>query len=83
MDEASCFKAKLLAKLMTWLLYPYIHTGKYKLKPVQKKMDKRMQEEDPYNKAFVGIVGRDRYDNSCAICKADGRKVFGTLSQVF
>ena len=64
MDETSAFVAGLQAKLMTWLLYPYIHTGKYKLKLAQKKLNRRMQEDDPYNKAFVGIVGRDRYDMS-------------------
>lgn len=64
MDQAGAFKASLMAALMVKVTYNFIHTGKYKTKLLQRKYEKRMAETDPYNKAFVAIVGRDKYDMS-------------------
>lgn len=63
-DQSGRFPAKLKAALMGAVLYPYIHTGKYSISFIQKKMEQRLAEPDPYNKAFLGIVGTDRYDMS-------------------
>lgn len=63
-DQSGPVAARLKAALMGKVLYPYIHTGSYRISFLQKKMDRRMAEPDPYNRAFVGIVGRDRYDMS-------------------
>lgn len=63
-DQSGPLGAKLKAALVTKVLYPYIHTGRYSISLMQKKMEQRLAEPDPYNKAFVGIVGTDRYDMS-------------------
>lgn len=63
-DQSGVISAKLKAALVGKLLYPYIHTGKYNISFIQKKMDKRLTEPDPYNKAFLHLVGTDRYDMS-------------------
>lgn len=63
-DQSGVIAAKLKAALMSSVLYPYIHTGKYSISFIQKRMDQRLAEPDPYNKAFLGIVGTDRYDMS-------------------
>ena len=64
LDQAGKLKASLLSSIMVNVTYNYIHTGKYKTKLLQKKFEKRMADPDPYNKAFVSIVGRDKYDMS-------------------
>lgn len=63
-DQSGIISAKLKAALMGKVLYPYIHTGKYSISFMQKKMEQRLKEPDPYNKAFLSIVGTDRYDLS-------------------
>lgn len=64
MDQAGAFKASLMAALMVKVTYNFIHTGKYKTKLLQRKFERRMADPDPYNKAFVSLVGRDKYDMS-------------------
>lgn len=64
MDQASCFKANLLASLMVKVTYNFIHTGNYKSKLMKKRFEQQMAAPDPYNKAFVAITGRDKYDMS-------------------
>ncbi len=63
-DQSGVLSARLKAALMGKLLYPYIHTGRYSISFIQKRMDQRLAEPDPYNKAFLSIVGTDRYDMS-------------------
>lgn len=63
-DQSGTVSAKFKAALMGIVLYPYIHTGKYRISLIQKRMDQKLAAPDPYNKAFVGIVGTDRYDMS-------------------
>ncbi len=62
MDQAGKIKAGLLANLMVKATYSFIHTGKYRSKLMQKRFKKQMEDPDPYNRAFVAMVGRDRYD---------------------
>lgn len=64
LEQASNFKASLLAALMVKVTYNFIHTGSYKSKLMQKRYAKQMADPDPYNKAFVAITGRDKYDMS-------------------
>lgn len=63
-DQAGTLSARLKAALMVKVLYPYIHTGRYSLSLMQKRMEQRLAEPDPYNKAFLGLVGTDQYDMS-------------------
>lgn len=63
-DQAAPLSAKLKAALMVKVLYPYIHTGQYSLSFMQKRMEQKLAEPDPYNKAFLSLVGTDRYDMS-------------------
>lgn len=62
-DQAGKLKAKLQSALVAKILYPYIHTGRYSLSFMQKKMEQRMREPDPYNRAFVHLV-KGGYDLS-------------------
>ncbi|MBR1797824.1 MAG: alpha/beta hydrolase [Clostridiales bacterium] len=64
LDQAGNFKANLMASLMVKVTYNFIHTGKYNSGFMQKRYEKQMADPDPYNKAFVGITGRDKYDMS-------------------
>lgn len=61
-DQASRPFARMRASLVSAVLYPYIHTGRYSMSFMQKRMERRLAEPDPYNKAFVGLVGTDRFD---------------------
>ena len=64
LDQAGAFKANLMTALMTGVTWNFIHTGQYKSKLMQKRYEKQMADPDPYNKAFVAITGRDKYDMS-------------------
>lgn len=64
MDQAGNIKASLMAALMVKVTYNFIHTGSYKSKMMQKRYENKMADPDPYNKAFVAITGRDKYDMS-------------------
>lgn len=64
MDQAGSLKAALMSSLMIKLTYNFIHTGSYKSGLMQKRYEKKMAAPDPYNKAFVAITGRDKYDMS-------------------
>lgn len=62
-DQAGKLMAKFQSALVTKLLYPYIHTGMYSIPFMQKKMEQRLAEPDPYNRAFLNLV-RGQYDLS-------------------
>ena len=64
LDQAGPFKAALLAGIMVKATYSFIHTGKYSSKLMQKRFDRKMADPDPYNRAFVALTGRDKYDMS-------------------
>lgn len=64
LDQAGSFKANLMAALVLKLTYNFVHTGSYKSKLLQKRFQKQMEAPDPYNRAFVSILGRDKYDMS-------------------
>lgn len=64
MDQAGEMKASLMAKLMVKVTYNFIHTGHYHTKLMQKRYEQQMADPDPYNKAFVAITGRDKYNMS-------------------
>ena len=64
LDQAGAFKANLMASLMVRVTYNFIHTGHYRSKLMQKRYAQQMAEPDPYNRAFVAITGRDKYDMS-------------------
>ena len=64
LDQAGSFKANLMTALMTGVTWNFIHTGQYKSKLMQRRYEKQMSDLDPYNKAFVAITGRDKYDMS-------------------
>ena len=64
LDQAGNFKASLMASLMVKVTYNFIHTGHYNSKLMQKRYAKQMADPDPYNRAFVAITGRDKYDMS-------------------
>lgn len=63
-DQSGALAAKLKAALMGKVIYPFIHTGHYSSSFMQKRYEKQMASSDPYNKAFVAMVGRDKYDMS-------------------
>ncbi len=58
------FKADMLAGIMVKVTYNFIHTGKYNSKLMQKRFKKQMDSPNPYNRAFVAMTGRDKYDMS-------------------
>lgn len=64
LDQAGNIKASLMAKLMVKVTYNFIHTGHYNSRLMQKRYEQQMADPDPYNKAFVAITGRDKYDMS-------------------
>lgn len=64
LDQAGNIKASLMAKLMVKVTYNFIHTGHYNSRLMQKRYEQQMADLDPYNKAFVAITGRDKYDMS-------------------
>ena len=64
LDQAGNFKASLMASLMVKVTWNFIHTGRYNSKLMQKRYESQMAAPDPYNKAFVAITGRDKYDMS-------------------
>ena len=64
MDQAGSVKANLLAALMVKVTYNFIHTGTYKSKLMQKRFQQQMADPDPYNRTFVAMTGRDKYDMS-------------------
>ena len=64
LDQAGAFKASLLAAIMGKVIYPFIHNGYYTSEFMQKRYEQQMADPDPYNRAFVGITGRDKYDMS-------------------
>lgn len=64
MDQAGKWKANFMAGLMLKVTYNFIHTGKYKSKLMQKRFQQQMDDPDPYNRAFVAMTGRDKYDMS-------------------
>ncbi|MBR0462199.1 MAG: alpha/beta hydrolase [Erysipelotrichaceae bacterium] len=64
LDECGPVKAKLLGKLFTKLVYPLIHEGRFRNRLLQKRYEKRMAEDDPYNQAFMAIVGSNEHDMS-------------------
>lgn len=64
MDQAGKFKADMLAGIMVKVTYNFIHTGKYNSKLMQKRFKNQMDSPDPYNRAFVAMTGRDKYDMS-------------------
>lgn len=64
LDQAGPLKARLMTALMVKLTWSFIHTGTYKSALLQKRYEKQMADPDPYNRAFVALTGRDRYDMS-------------------
>ncbi|MBQ8982546.1 MAG: alpha/beta hydrolase [Lachnospiraceae bacterium] len=64
MDQAGKFKASLMAALMVKVTWNYLHTGSYRSKLMRKRFERQMADPDPYNRAFVAMTGRDRYDLS-------------------
>lgn len=64
MDQAGSFQASLMASLMVKITYNFIHTGSYRSKMMQKRYQNQMADPDPYNRAFVALTGRDKYDMS-------------------
>ena len=64
LDQAGPLKARLLTALMLRLTYHFVHTGAYKSKLMQKRFQQQLASPDPYNRTFVGIMGRDKYDMS-------------------
>lgn len=64
MDQCGKFKANIMTALMVKVTYNFIHTGKYKSKMMQKRFQQQMADPDPYNRAFVAMTGRDKYDMS-------------------
>ena len=64
MDQAGAFKAGLLTGIMLKATYNFIHTGSYQSRLMQERFKKQMEDSDPYNRAFVALTGRDKYDMS-------------------
>lgn len=62
LDQSSAFIAGLTGKLFADLVYPLIHEGHFKNRLLQKRFEKRMAEDDPYNQAFMRIIRKDEQD---------------------
>ncbi len=62
MDQSGNISASIKAALVGKVIYPFIHSGKYKNRFLQKRMERRLSEPDPYYKAFVSLVGVVKYD---------------------
>ena len=75
MDQAESVRASVMAALMVKVTYNFIHTGKYKSRLMQKRFRAQMDSPDPYNRAFVAMTGRDKYDMSF-ITKASMKNQF-------
>lgn len=63
-DQMNAFNATILTSLFVKLTYNFIHTGHYKTKFMKARFAKQMEDSDPYNKAFVSLVGATNYDLS-------------------
>lgn len=64
LDQAGNTKASLMATLMVKLTYHFLHTGAYRSRLMRRRFQRQMASPDPYNRTFVSMVGRDRYDMS-------------------
>ena len=64
MDQSGSFKASIMTALMLKVTYNFIHTGEYKSKLMKKRFQQQMADPDPYNRTFVAMTGRDKYDMS-------------------
>lgn len=62
LDQAGKLKAGILTEIMVKAIYGFIHTGQYSSGFMQKRFERQMA--DPYNRAFVVMTGRDKYDMS-------------------
>ena len=59
LDQSNIIMAKIKGKLMSKVLYSFIHNGSYKTNLFKKKYERQMASEDPYNHAFIDIVRLD------------------------
>lgn len=64
MDQSGKITADIMAALMVKLTYNFIHTGRYRSDFMQKRFEQKMADPDPYNRTFVSMTGRDKYDLS-------------------
>ena len=69
LDQSSPFKAKLMTDALLPLIYPVVRDGRFKLKLLQKRMDKRLQEDPEYTGAFMEMMGGARPYVSLQSCK--------------
>lgn len=70
MNQAGRVKAAIMTALMVKVTYNFIHTGQYKSKLMQKRFRSQMDSPDPYNRTFVAMTGRDKYDMSFIMKKS-------------
>ena len=63
-DQMNAFNATILTSLFVKLTYNFIHNGHYKTKFMQARFAQQMEDHNPYNKAFVSLVGATNYDLS-------------------
>ena len=69
LDQASPFAARLQTTLLVPLIYPLIRDGKFSLRFLQKRLEKRQAEMSAYVKAFMDIFGGARPYVTLQSCK--------------
>ncbi|MBQ2658740.1 MAG: alpha/beta hydrolase [Erysipelotrichaceae bacterium] len=62
LDQSGPLKARLLGSLFVKLVYPLIHERHFNSSLLQKRYEKRMAEDDPYNQSFMKMVGSNEND---------------------
>lgn len=69
LDQSSPFSAKLMTDLFMPLIYPFARDGKFKLKLLNKKLEKRKAEMPEYVDAFIKMFGGERPYLTMKSCK--------------
>lgn len=57
LDQSGRLAARLQTRLVAPLLYQVVHTGKFKIKFLQRRMDKKMESSGEYGRAFMNMLG--------------------------
>lgn len=60
LDQSSPLSAKLMTKLMVGMIYPLIRDGRFRLRLMQKQMEKQARQDPEYIGAFMAMLGGAR-----------------------
>lgn len=69
LDQSAPLPAKLQTTLLVLFIYPFIRDGKFSLRFLQKRIEKRMEEMGDYVNAFTKMLGGGRSYVTLKSCK--------------